>query len=84
MPALRQILTDMRYFVPPVHMQDSLKTPHVKSLEGSDVTTVRCLTLTCTEQSRDADGMANGHLGAYRKVTVRKKALGQSSEGSGR
>ena len=83
MPALRQILTDMRYFVPPVHMQDSLKTPHVKSLEGSDVTTVRCLTLTCIEQSRDADGIANGHLGACRKVTVRKNALGQASEGSG-
>jgi len=33
----------MRYFVPQVYVQDSLqKTPNVKSLEGSDVTTVRC------------------------------------------
>jgi len=58
----------MRYFVPPVHMQDSLKTLNVKSLEGSDVTTIQCPTLACIEQCRDADGIVNGHLGACRKV----------------
>ena len=31
---------NMGYFVPPVHVQDSLKTPNVKGLKGSDVTTV--------------------------------------------
>ena len=36
---------DMRDFLPPVHVQDSLKTTNVKCLEGADVTTVRCLSL---------------------------------------
>jgi len=74
----------MRYFVPPVHVLDSLKTPNVKGLEGSDVTTVRRPSLTCIEQCRDADCIVNGHLGACGKVTVRKNSLGQPPEGSGR
>jgi len=74
----------MRYFVPPVHVQDNLKTLNVKRLKGCDVTTVRRPTLACTEQCRDADGTVNGHLGARRKVTLRKNALGQPPEGSGR
>jgi len=75
---------DMRYFVPPVRVQDSLQTPNVKSLEDSDVTVVQCPTLACIEQCRDADGIVNGRLGACGKVTVRKNALGQPHEGSGR
>ena len=75
---------DMRYFVPPMHMQDSLKTANVKRLEGSDMTTVRSPSLACIEQCRDADGIVNGHLGACGKITVRKNALGQPPEGSGR
>jgi len=73
----------MRYFVPPEHVQDSLKTLNVKSLAGSDVATVRCPSLTCIEQCRDADGIVNGHLGACEKVTVRKNALGQPPEERG-
>jgi len=75
---------NLRYFVPPVHVQDSLKTPNVKGLEGSDVTTVRCPSLTCIQQCRDADCVVNGHLGVCGKVTVRKNSLGQTPEGSGR
>ena len=59
----------MRYFVPLVHVQDSLKTPNMKGLEGSDVTSVRCPSLTCIEQCRDADSVVNSHLGACGKVT---------------
>ena len=44
---------NMRYFVPPMHVQDSLKTLNAKSLEGSDVTTVQCPSLTCIEQCRE-------------------------------
>jgi len=65
-------------------LQDSLKTPNMKSLESSDVTTVRCPSLTCVEQCRDADSVVNSHLGACGKVTVRKHSLGQPPEGSGR
>jgi len=75
---------DMRYFVPPAYMQDSLKTPNVKSLEGSDVTTVRCQSLACIELCRNADGVVNVHTGACGKVTVCENALGQPTEGSGR
>ena len=71
-----------RYFFPPVHVQDSLK--NVKSLEGSNATTVWCPSLACIEQCRDVDGIVNGYLGACGKVTVRKNALGQPLEGSGR
>jgi len=67
-----------------VQVQDSFKTLHVKGLEGSDVTTVRCPSLTCIEQCRDADSVVNSHLSACGKVIVRKKSLGQPSEGSGR
>ena len=74
----------MRYFVPPVHVQGSLETPNVKGLEGSDVTTIRCPSLTCIELCRDADCVVNGHLRACGKVTVRKNSLGQPLEGSGR
>jgi len=63
---------DMSYFVPLVHVQDSLKTPNVKSLEDTDVTTVRCPSLAFIEQCRDAHGIVNGNLGACGKVTVRK------------
>jgi len=73
----------MRNFVPPVHMLDSLKTPNVKGLEGSDVTTVRCLSLTCIEECRDVECVVNGHLGMCGKVTVRKNSLGQPPEVSG-
>jgi len=66
----------MRYFVPPEHMQDSLKTSNVKGLEGSDVVTVRCPFLTCIEQCRGANSVVNGHLGACGKVMVRKNSLG--------
>ena len=75
---------NMRYFVPPMHVQDSLKTPNVKGLEGSNVRTVGCSSLTCIEQCRDADCIVNSHLGACGKVTVRKNSLGQPPEGSGR
>ena len=74
----------MRCFVPPVHVQDSLKTPNAKGLKGSDVTTVQCPSLTSIEQCRDTDCVVNGHLGACGKVTVCKKSLGQPPEGSGR
>jgi len=72
----------MRYFVPPVHVQDSLKTMNVKGLKGS-VTMVWCPSLTCIEQCQDADSVVNGHLGACGKVTVRKNSLGHPLEGSG-
>ena len=74
----------MRDFVPPVHVQDNLKTPNVKGREGSDVTMVQCPSLTCIEQCWDADTVINGHLGACGKVTVPKNSLGQPPEGSGR
>ena len=75
---------NMRYLVPPVHVQDSLKTPNVKRLEGCDVMTVRCLSLTYIEECRDADCIVNSHLGACEKATVRKNSLVQPPEGSGR
>jgi len=74
----------MMYFDPPMHVQNRLKTPNVKGLESSDVTTVRCPSLTCIEQCRDADSVVNGHLGACGKVMVRKNSLGQPPEESGR
>jgi len=63
-----------------VHVQNSLKTTNLKSLEGFDVTTVRCPSLASNEQCRDADVIVNGHLGACRKVTVCENALVQSPE----
>ena len=48
------------------------------------MTTVRCPSLTCIEQCRNADSVVNGHLGGCGKVTVRKNSLGQPPEGSGR
>jgi len=71
---------DFTYFVQPVHVQDSLKTPNVKSLEGSDVTAIQCPSLACIEQCRGADGIVN--LGACGKITVCKNTLGQPPEGS--
>jgi len=47
-------------------------------------TAVRCPSLPCIEQCRDVDSIANGHLGAWGKVTVRKNELGQPPEGSRR
>jgi len=65
----------MRYLVPPVHVQDSLKTPNVKRLEGCDVMTVRCLSLTYIEECRDADCIVNSHLGACEKARFVKTRL---------